>query len=201
MAFEPRDAVETILAGRCVMLHEMMVDSVYVTLRGDDKAARPPNRVGRSSITALDRAFGENLERLERYRARRSNAARTAQAAEIRAEVEGAMRAREAPPPLELAEQPMPDAPAEPAADAVISSAASPASDIAPSPRALDTKSVEPPYLAANNPRLPQTNRPAEPARPQPPRPAPATPAAASGGIVTPNRNAPVTTASAIAAG
>ena len=69
MAFMPRDAVETMISGHCVMFHEMMVDSVHDTLRGE---ATPAHRAARASIVAMDKAFGNNLARLERYRRRQA---------------------------------------------------------------------------------------------------------------------------------
>ena len=68
LAFLPGDAIEAMLAGRCVMFHELIVDSVRTTLRGEPDAAR---RATRSNIVAMDRAFGDNLRRLAQYRARR----------------------------------------------------------------------------------------------------------------------------------
>jgi hypothetical protein len=69
MAFMPRDAVEAMISGHCVMLHEMMVDSVRDTLRGE---ATPAHRAARGRIVAMDKAFGNNLARLERYRRRQA---------------------------------------------------------------------------------------------------------------------------------
>src|SRR3984957_19072390 len=67
MGFLPRDVIEAILAGRCVMFHEMMTDSVRDTLRGEVDSTR---RAARGNIVAMDKAVGANLTRLERYRAR-----------------------------------------------------------------------------------------------------------------------------------
>jgi hypothetical protein len=69
VAFAPGDAIEAILAGHCVMVHEMIVDDVQRTLRAEDDAHR---RTTRSRIIAMDRVFGNNLIRLERYRTRRA---------------------------------------------------------------------------------------------------------------------------------
>jgi hypothetical protein len=68
MAFSPRDAIEAMIAGQCVMMHEMMVDSVHKTLRSEEEDRRRPTRAG---IVAMDRAFGANLARLDRYQTRR----------------------------------------------------------------------------------------------------------------------------------
>jgi hypothetical protein len=67
MGFFPRDVIEAILAGRCVMFHEMMTDSVRDTMRGEVDSTR---RATRGTIVAMDKAFGANLTRLEHYRAR-----------------------------------------------------------------------------------------------------------------------------------
>ncbi len=73
MAFRPRDVAEAMLAGHCVMFHELMVDSVRETLRGETDTMR---RATRSTIIAMDRAFAGNLALLERYRARPSDGRR-----------------------------------------------------------------------------------------------------------------------------
>jgi hypothetical protein len=73
MAFTPRDAIEVMIAGHCVMFHELIVDSVRDTMRDNAKAAQ---RGARSNIVAMDKAFGDNLERLERYQARRAEGRR-----------------------------------------------------------------------------------------------------------------------------
>jgi hypothetical protein len=70
MAFMPRDAIEAMISGHCVMFHEMMVDSVRETLRGEAAQAHCAARRG---IVAMDRAFGNNLARLERYRRREAD--------------------------------------------------------------------------------------------------------------------------------
>jgi hypothetical protein len=67
MGFLPRDVIETILAGRCVMFHELTVDSVRETLRGESDATR---RATRGSIVAMDKAFANNLKLLEHYQKR-----------------------------------------------------------------------------------------------------------------------------------
>lgn len=64
-AFQPRDAVEAMLIGHCVMLHEMIVESVHATMRGEDT---PRRHTARGNIVALDKAFGNNLTRLREYR-------------------------------------------------------------------------------------------------------------------------------------
>ena len=66
LAFLPVDAVEAMIAGQCVMFHEMIVDSTQTTLRGEPDATR---RATRSGIVAMDKAFGANLLRLKQVRA------------------------------------------------------------------------------------------------------------------------------------
>ena len=75
MGFLPRDVVEAILAGHCVMFHELMVDTTRHTLLGEVEATR---RATRSGIVAMDRAFANNLTRLEQYRLRPSDGRRDA---------------------------------------------------------------------------------------------------------------------------
>ncbi len=65
LAFMPSDAVEAMLASHCVMFHEMIVDSVSDTLRGEVDTAR---RGTRNVIVAMDKSFGANFDRLVRYR-------------------------------------------------------------------------------------------------------------------------------------
>jgi hypothetical protein len=68
MGFLPRDAVEVMLAGHCVMLHEVMTADVHTSLSGETR--RP--------VVALNKAFNETLDRLERYRQRPAEATRNA---------------------------------------------------------------------------------------------------------------------------
>lgn len=71
MEFQPRDAIEAMLASHCLMFHEMIGDSVHVTLRSEEAMTRRATRAG---IVAMDNAFGNNLARLERYRAPHADA-------------------------------------------------------------------------------------------------------------------------------
>jgi hypothetical protein len=71
LTFLPGDAIEAMLAGHCVMFHEMIVDSISATMHGMADTTR---RATRSNIVAMDKAFGNNLTRLERYRARDAEA-------------------------------------------------------------------------------------------------------------------------------
>jgi hypothetical protein len=68
MAFRPRDPVEAILAGHCLMFHEMIVDDVRHAFCGEGKQTQ---RATRSGIVAMDRAFGANLVRRRQHRAAR----------------------------------------------------------------------------------------------------------------------------------
>jgi hypothetical protein len=70
LAFSPRDSIEAMLAGRCVMLHEMIVDGVGKVMCPNE-AATPP--LTSAAIVSMDRAFGANLTRLERYQTRRAH--------------------------------------------------------------------------------------------------------------------------------
>ena len=73
MGFLPRDVIEAMLAGHCVMFHEVMTDSVRDTLRGELDTMR---RATRATIVAMNKAFGNNLARLERYQNRPSEGQR-----------------------------------------------------------------------------------------------------------------------------
>jgi hypothetical protein len=66
-AFLPRDVIEAMLAGHCVMFHEVMTDSVRETLLGEPDATR---RGTRSNLVALNKALSGNLDRLARYQSR-----------------------------------------------------------------------------------------------------------------------------------
>jgi hypothetical protein len=70
----PRDSIEALLAGHCMMYHELIVDSVRHTLRGEVDTISDDTR----DIAALDRIFGENLAVLERYLTRPSEGVREA---------------------------------------------------------------------------------------------------------------------------
>src|ERR1700723_398946 len=67
MAFLPRDVIEALLAGHCVMLHETMLAGVHDTLLGEADAMR---RSTRSALIAMNKEFNGNLGHLERYQAR-----------------------------------------------------------------------------------------------------------------------------------
>jgi hypothetical protein len=67
MGFQPRDVTEAMLAGHCVMLHEIMTSDVRTMLRDDTAATR--HSAG-SSVVRLNKAFNDNLDRLQRYQRR-----------------------------------------------------------------------------------------------------------------------------------
>src|ERR1019366_3764447 len=61
----PRNVVQVILAGHCVMFHAVMTASIRDTLRGDLETMRHATR---SNIVAMNKSFHMNLDRLDRYR-------------------------------------------------------------------------------------------------------------------------------------
>ena len=69
MGLRPREMIEAMLAGHCMMFHELMVDSVRETFRGEAVAAR---RAARASIVNLNKSFDHCLARLEDYQTRPS---------------------------------------------------------------------------------------------------------------------------------
>jgi hypothetical protein len=107
MSFLPRDAIEAMLAGHCVMFHELITDSIRETLRGELDSTR---RATRSTIVAMDKAFGNNLTRLERYQARPSEGRRDAPEVEARGGMDMADRT---PRPATQAPDPEPAVPVQ----------------------------------------------------------------------------------------
>jgi hypothetical protein len=73
MSLLPRDAVEAMLAGHCVMFHELMLDSLRETLRGEMDTMRQSTR---NSIVAMNKCFMGNLDRLARYQNRPADGSR-----------------------------------------------------------------------------------------------------------------------------
>jgi hypothetical protein len=61
MTFQSGDAVEAMIASRCVMFHEVLVDNIGRLFRGDQT-------VSQSNVLATDKAIGGDLLRLEHYR-------------------------------------------------------------------------------------------------------------------------------------
>jgi hypothetical protein len=163
MSFSPRDAIEAMIAGQCVMLHEMIVDSVHKTLRSEEDDRRPTTRAG---IVAMDRAFGANLTRLDRYQTRRAQTPDT-HPAEGLGEMDIVERVRR-----HQAQTPQP-APAQPAAKAttptpeqIAACAASPeamaaldAADPARFARAMGVNNPSATYLAAAGAKMAELNR------------------------------------------
>jgi len=80
LGFLPRDVIEALIAGHCVMLHELVVDSVRHTLTGEMETTR---RATRGGIVAMDKAFGTNLTRLEHYQERPSVGCQDAAPADV----------------------------------------------------------------------------------------------------------------------
>lgn len=104
LGFLPRDVIEAMLAGHCVMLHEVMTADVRATLRGD---VGKTGRGTRSNVVGLNKAFNDNLDRLERYRQRPAEGSRDGPEAQTIATPESAC-----PPPTATTEpqQPIPAA-------------------------------------------------------------------------------------------
>ena len=75
MGFLPRDVIELMIAGHCVMLHEVMADSFRHVFASQPDAAR---RASIGGIVALDRCFRDNQTRLEQAKLRRSEGRRDA---------------------------------------------------------------------------------------------------------------------------
>lgn len=63
----PRDGLEAMLAGHCVLFHALIVDGVKAPLHAETEAVR---RSGRSGVVAMNRAFLGNLAELRRCQAR-----------------------------------------------------------------------------------------------------------------------------------
>jgi len=80
MGFMPRDVIEAMLAGHCVMFHELIVDTVQHTLLGEIDTMR---RATRSGIVAMDKSFRGNLERLGHYQLRPSTGRRDTPGIEV----------------------------------------------------------------------------------------------------------------------
>jgi hypothetical protein len=63
MGFHPRDVAEVMLAGHCMMLHEVMTAEIHDVLFAEAST-------NKRTLPALNKAFNDNLDRLERYRQR-----------------------------------------------------------------------------------------------------------------------------------
>jgi hypothetical protein len=77
LGFQPRDVIEAMLAGHCVMLHETMLSSTHDTLLGEADTTR---RSTRGLFVAMNKEFNNNLVHLERYQARPIGVRRTTEA-------------------------------------------------------------------------------------------------------------------------
>jgi hypothetical protein len=67
MGFLPRDVTEAMLASHCVMLHELMVDSVHNALCAEEANLR---RAELHTLLAMNKAFCANLVHLRHYQKR-----------------------------------------------------------------------------------------------------------------------------------
>jgi hypothetical protein len=90
--FHPGDAVEAMIAGHCVIFHELIVDNLPGTFRGAEQGTE--RRAMPGDLLAMDRAFGANLTRLERYRTRQAERAAEVQALDAIAETKIGDRVR-----------------------------------------------------------------------------------------------------------
>jgi hypothetical protein len=73
MGFLPRDVIEAMLAGHCVMFHEVMVDSAHITLCAQHGKGR---RAELHDLLAVNKAFCGNLGHLQRYQKRPADGSR-----------------------------------------------------------------------------------------------------------------------------
>ncbi len=103
MSYRPRDATEVMLAGHAVMYHEVIVDNIQRSLRGEPDQAR---RATRANIAAMDRAYLSSLRDLRLYQKRPDEGRRELPAARTEAE--------DAPPRPAPAAQPAPVSKARP---------------------------------------------------------------------------------------
>jgi len=143
MGMRPRDAIEVMLFGQCLMIHEVLIDTVHRTLHGESDIHR---RATRSGIVAMAKAFGNHLVQLERYQARPAEGRRDMP--EQRA-VDAQDEPRQPPPPLTEAARGQPVPPAI-APIAVAQPAESPVVGIyRPSPEAIAVCRANPAAMAA----------------------------------------------------
>lgn len=143
VTFRPLDAIEAMIAGHCLMFHEMIVDSVRYTLGRELEGTR---RTTRANIIALDKAFGNNLNRLARYRAGLTDGKKPAQPVDTIAETEIADRARRHRPEPN---RPEPNRPDPTPLAAASQKPVQPASG--PSPEAIAACEANPEAMAALN--------------------------------------------------
>jgi len=94
--FRPRDAIEAMLAGQCVMFHGLMISNVRRALSGEAEPARPATG---GTLATMSSAFRGNLDQLRRYRRRPSEeqpgaAAVQTQGAQVEARAEAPAETR-----------------------------------------------------------------------------------------------------------
>jgi hypothetical protein len=75
VGLQPRDVIEAMLAGHCMMFHELLVDSMRNTMRGEADQVR---RATRANIVTMNQAFDNCLSRLEYFQTRPSEGRRDA---------------------------------------------------------------------------------------------------------------------------
>jgi hypothetical protein len=78
MGFLPRDQTELLLAGHCVMMHDAMSVIFQDAFHGETDPARRGKGL---SLVSLNKAFNDNLDRLERCRLRPASGTRGTPAA------------------------------------------------------------------------------------------------------------------------
>jgi hypothetical protein len=98
LGFQPRDVIEALLAGHCVMLHETMLSSTHETLLGEADTTR---RSTRGLFVAMNKEFNSNLVHLERYQARPIGVRRTTEVPPAKAAGAGATSAPVATAPTQ----------------------------------------------------------------------------------------------------
>jgi hypothetical protein len=106
VGLHPRDVIEAMLAGHCMLFHELLVDSMRNTMRGEADTVR---RATRSSLVTMNQAFDNCLSRLEYYQTRPSEGSRdatTTAAGETEARAPaGVTRKQDAPARTSVAEK------------------------------------------------------------------------------------------------
>ncbi len=146
MGFLPRDVIEAMLAGHCVMFHELMIDTGHHTLCGEPNAQK---RATRGNIVAMNKAFHDNLTLLDEYQARPSAGSR--EDAETGTRPSHTARTPVVPAPNASAAA-APNAPVGPAPNA--SAAAAPNARVVAAPNASATTAPNASAAAAPNARV-----------------------------------------------
>jgi hypothetical protein len=146
------------------MMHEMMVDSVHKTLRSEEEDRRRPTRAG---IVAMDRAFGANLARLDRYQTRRPWTQETNPAEGLdEMDIADRVRRHQAQTAQTAATQPPAKTATAPTSERLAACAANPeaiaaldAADPARFARAMGVHNPSDAYLAAAGAQMAELNR------------------------------------------